>query len=117
MARPQKCRRICREPKFAKFSPDGINNAETVSLSTDEFETIRLVDYEKQTHEQCARQMEISRTTVTEIYESARAKIADCIVNGRRLIIAGGNYRLCDGSAVKYCGKKCAGHCGEREHR
>ncbi len=36
---------------------------------------IRLVDLEQQTHEQCAAQMDISRSTVQEIYESARSKI------------------------------------------
>lgn len=107
MSRPQRCRRICQEPKFAEFSPDGIDDTEGIRLSLDEFEVIRLVDLEKQTHEQCAMQMEISRTTVTEIYESAREKIANCIVNGRRLIIAGGNYRVCGGAALQCCGGKC----------
>ncbi len=44
--------------------------------------------------------MDISRTTVTEIYESARYKLAQCIVNGKRLIIAGGNYRICEGRGI-----------------
>ncbi len=99
MARPQRCRRICREPEYPRFTPDGVPCANTVVLSVDEFEALRLVDYEKMTHGQCAAQMDISRTTVTEIYESARHKVADSLVNGKRLIIAGGTYRLCDGSA------------------
>lgn len=65
-------------------------------LTVDEYEVIRLIDLEKLTHEQCGQQMDISRTTVTEIYESARAKIADSIVYGKPLRIAGGHYRLCD---------------------
>ena len=73
----------------------------------DEFEAVRLIDHEKRTHEQCARQMGISRTTVTEMYERARSKIADCLVNGKTLCISGGNYALCDGSAWRCCGKKC----------
>ena len=52
---------------------------------------IRLVDYEKRTHEQCAQQMQISRTTVTEIYEKARFKVADAIVNGKPLLIGVGH--------------------------
>lgn len=107
MPRPQRCRRICSEPMVSGFSPDNVGNQESVFLTMDEFEAIRLIDAEKQTHEQCARQMEISRSTVTEIYESARKKIADCIVNGRRLEISGGNYRLCDGHP-EWCYKK---HC------
>lgn len=106
MSRPQRCRRICSEPAFTEFSPSCARAAEPVELCLDEFEVIRLVDLQRLTHEQCAAQMDISRTTATEIYESARRKIADCIVNGYRMVISGGNYRLCDGSAVKYCMKR-----------
>lgn len=121
MPRPQRCRRICCEPEFEKFSPSGAADTGSVVLTLDEFEVIRLVDLEKQTHEQCAKQMDISRTTVTEICESARQKIADCLVNGKKLIISGGNYRLCEGGAVKCCGKKCtrvanSGNCPEKGH-
>ena len=84
MPRPQRCRRICCEPEFEKFSPSGAGDTGSVVLTLDEFEVIRLVDLEKQTHEQCAKQMDISRTTVTEICESARQKIADCLVNGKK---------------------------------
>lgn len=76
----------------------------------DEFEVIRLIDHEKMTHEQCALQMDISRTTVTEIYESARFKISDSIVSGKVLVISGGNYRLCNGSNAHCCGEKCRKH-------
>lgn len=48
--------------------------------------------------------MEISRTTATETYNCARTKIADSIVNGKRLVVSGGNYRLCEG---KKCGREC----------
>lgn len=121
MPRPQRCRRICCEPEFEKFSPSGAADTGSVVLTLDEFEVIRLVDLEKQTHEQCAKQMDISRTTVTEICESARQKIADCLVNGKKLIISGGNYRLCEGGAVKCCGKKCTravnpGICPDKGH-
>lgn len=63
------------------------------SATVDEYEAVRLIDFGKQTHEQCARQMGVSRTTVTKMYERARYKIADCIVNGKILRITGGNYR------------------------
>ncbi len=107
MARPSRCRRICFEPKYGGFAPCGIKNPTQVVLTVDEFEAIRLIDCEKKTHEQCGQLMNISRTTVTEIYERAREKIADCIVNGKELRIVGGNYALCNGSAMKYCGKRC----------
>lgn len=110
MPRPQRCRKICNNPAFTGFSPDCEARAETVVLTVDEFEVIRLVDLQRRTHEQCAEQMEISRSTVTEIYESARQKIANCLVNGFRLKIAGGNYRLCEGRSER-CSEK---HCGIR---
>lgn len=107
MARPSRRRRICAKPEYDSFSTCKVKNSIQIVLSVDEFETIRLIDYEKKTHEQCGLIMNISRTTVTEIYERARMKIADFIVNGKSLQIAGGNYELCDGSAQKCCGKKC----------
>ena len=91
MARPRRCRRVCTEPDYSSFAPDGIPCGERVTLAVEEYEVIRLIDLEKLTHEQCAKQMDISRTTVTEIYESAREKIADCIVNGRPMEISGGS--------------------------
>ena len=94
MPRPQRCRRVCREPEFNVFSPEGIIGDETVTLTVDEYEVIRLIDLEQLTHSQAAEQMDISRPTATEIYNSARTKIADCIVNVRKLVVTGGRYRL-----------------------
>lgn len=104
MARPVKCRRVCTEPEYNGFLSNGIVSGKETILTVDEYEVIRLVDLEKKTHVQCAAQMGISKTTVTEIYESAREKIADCLVNGKNLIISGGNYRVCD--AYSNCGEK-----------
>ncbi len=97
MARPQRRRRICCEPEYRIFAPEGCKTDKRVELSCDEFEVIRLVDFKKLTHSQCSKVMGISRTTVTEIYESARFKISDCILNGKKLVIEGGNYRICEG--------------------
>lgn len=107
MARPQRSRRICHKPRFTMFSPEGAICSGVVELTVDEYEVIRLVDYENSTHEQCAQRMDISRTTVTEIYSSARYKVADAIVNGKSIVIQGGRYRFCNGDAG--C---CGGRCG-----
>ncbi len=107
MARPHRCRRICSRPSYDSFVPEGISCGSPVVLTLDEYEAVRLIDLEGRTHEQCAKQMDVSRTTVTEIYESARNKIAESLVNGRPLFISGGHYRICDGSAVRYCQKNC----------
>ena len=66
-------------------------------MTLDEYETIRLIDLEEYTQHECAKQMNISRTTVAEIYKSARYKMADSVVNGKQLLITGGNYQFCDG--------------------
>ena len=89
MPRPPRCRRICGVPQVDTFCPNGCEDAEPILLTLDEYEVIRLVDLEQQTHEQCAAQMDISRSTVQEIYESARRKIAACLVHGKPLHITG----------------------------
>ena len=107
MSRPFKCRRICEEPKFNSFAPLGVENAEKCMISVDEYEAVRLIDLEKKTHQKCAELMGVSRVTVTDMYEKARFKIADSIANGKILCITGGNYRICEGSVNKCCGKRC----------
>ncbi len=110
MPRPSRCRRVCCEPDIRGFAPDKCCVADPVVLLVEEYECVRLIDLKKRTHDQCARQMQISRTTVTEIYEKARFKIADALINGKRLVIDGGNYRVCQESDC--CG--CAGRCPRR---
>ena len=91
MPRKQRCRWIEGYPDHWEFSPEEISNKEPVVMTLDEFETIRLLDREGLTQEQCAEKMGIARTTVTAIYESARQKVAEALVEGKRLMIRGGN--------------------------
>ena len=94
MPRRPRCRRIGGYPDCWSFSPEDNPAAETVVLTLDEFETIRLLDREGLTQEQCAERMGVSRPTVTAIYESARQKLARVVVDGLRLRIGGGTYQL-----------------------
>ncbi len=105
--RPKRCRRICSKPDYDYFIPGGIPAKEKVRLCLEEYEAIRLIDLENLTHEECARQMDVSRTTVTEMYEAARRKIADSIVNGKTLAITGGCYRICGGRPGEGCPQSC----------
>ena len=98
MARPQRCRRICTMPEHRRFVPEGAGGDCPVVLTLDEYESIRLMDYAGITHERCAEVMQVSRTTVTEIYAAARRKLATAIAEGRGLTIEGGSVRLCDHS-------------------
>ena len=97
MPRPPRCRRICSAPRVERFCPCDVAESAPILLTLDEYEVIRLVDLEEKTHEQCATQMDISRSTVQEIYENARRKLAACLVYGKPLHITGGNVRICSG--------------------
>ena len=108
MPRPQRCRRICALPEHTRFIPEGCTDTECITLSLDEYEAIRLMDREGLTHEQCAEVMQVGRTTATEIYASARRKLAELIVDGRALMIGGGSVRVCDHQSP--CG---LGVCGD----
>lgn len=90
MPRPVRCRRIEQMPVYRSFSPDDTEAAEAVRMTVDEFEALRLLDDEGLTQEACAERMNVARTTVTAIYDSARKKVADALVHGKRLLITGG---------------------------
>ena len=107
MPRPVKCRKVCCLPDNVLFGPlgSGCQGEIPVVLQVDEYEAVRLIDHEGMTQEECAEKMHIARTTVQAIYTSARKKLAALLVNGCRLLIEGGAYRLCAGEAR--CGKGC----------
>lgn len=108
MARPKKTRTICSMPKTDEFNMCG-NSKDTVKLTVDEYEAVRLIDYMGLTQNECARQMEVARTTITAIYDSAKYKISDSIINHKAVKIEGGDYELCSGA------KYCCGHCGQNK--
>lgn len=114
MPRPRKWRKVCCLPGNAMFGPMGgpREDQKVVVMSVDEYETIRLIDLQGFTQEECAVQMNVARTTVQGIYNEARKKLADVLVNGQRLLIQGGDYVLCDGLEDS-CG--CGG-CGRHRH-
>ncbi len=111
MPRPTKCRRICEMPSVIEFAPTAPNPAQVVIMTVDEYETIRLIDAEQLSQEACSASMQIARTTVQQIYNSARKKLAQVLVEGCALRIEGGEYRLCDGQERFHgcggCRRKC----------
>lgn len=97
MPRPRKCRNVCSLPKCSEFLPTkGQKAGEEVVLTVDEYETIRLIDKEDFSQEECSAYMNVARTTVQQIYAEARKKIAEALVTGRALVIRGGDYSLCE---------------------
>ena len=108
-----KWRRVCCLPECNKFGPlDSTSDDKNyVNMTVDEYETIRLIDLEGLTQEECAKQMNVARTTIQGIYIEARKKLAESLVNGKVLIIEGGEYRLCRG-----LGEGCGHGCRRHEH-
>lgn len=114
MPRPRKCRKVCGLPQADCFVPLGdcrsLQNA--VVLTVDEYEALRLIDYEGCMQEDCGRYMKVARTTVQQIYAAARKKVSCALVEGRPLKIEGGDYFLCDGGAEgcggeRHCKRRC----------
>ncbi|MDO4555519.1 MAG: DUF134 domain-containing protein [Lachnospiraceae bacterium] len=107
MPRPRKCRKVCSLPGNTEFVPkNGGRNQPVIVMTVDEYETIRLIDKQGFSQEECSNYMKVARTTVQLIYMSARKKIADALVDGMPLRIEGGDYRICDGKE-EFCG--CGG--------
>jgi uncharacterized protein len=106
MSRPQKCRRICNPPKMEGFKPYGMQkcNGVSVILKYEEFESIRLIDYDFLSQDFAAKQMNISRPTFTRIYNRALKTIAKAFVEGKAIEIEGGN---CQFEYDWYRCKKC----------
>ena len=98
MPRPRKCRKVCHLPNEREFHPASNCNKNTcIIMTVDEYETIRLIDYQGFSQEECGEYMHIARTTVQQIYTNARKKLSVVLVEGLPLKIEGGEYQLCDG--------------------
>ncbi|HZK44040.1 MAG TPA: DUF134 domain-containing protein [Syntrophomonadaceae bacterium] len=112
MARPRKRRLVCCLPEINSFGPldKPIDQNHFIVMPVDQYETIRLIDLEGLTQEECAEHMNIARTTVQRIYSDARKKIADSIINGKVLKIQGGEYKLCNGTKELCDGGRCGKH-------
>ena len=119
MPRPRKYRTVCRMPKSCRFGPldEPLRADGVVRMTVEEYEAVRLIDLEGMTQEECAQQLSVSRTTVQGIYNDARQKLADAVVNGRRLLIEGGDYVICEmaGAGCRHgrCRKNRGNFCGE----
>ncbi len=112
MPRPLKRRRICALPQNRSFAPTETTgeNIKVITMTLDEYEAIRLIDLEGMSQEACAESMGVARTTAQAIYNSARVKLAECMINGHELRIEGGEYILCQGEKLG-CG---CNHCNKR---
>ena len=96
MARPFKCRRVAFVPDVTFFKPAGIplRALEEVRLTVEEVEAIRLKDLEGLEQEEGAEKMSVSRPTFQRILASTRQKIAYALLNGKAIMIEGGNFEI-----------------------
>ena len=96
MPRPKKCRFVKREPGVTFFKPQGIplRILEHALITVDELEALRLSDYLGMSHEEAAKQLKVSRPTVTRMLARAHQAVADALVNGKAIRIEGGDYIL-----------------------
>ncbi len=85
-------------PTISGFKPYGASTttkkSDSVFLLYEEYEVLRLCDYEKYNQLDASGLMGVSRPTLTRIYTSAKEKMALALVEGRRIIIEGGKVSL-----------------------
>jgi len=94
--RPKKTRWIKCTPKERCFRPQckPLNKFEGVGVTLDEFEAVRLADYEGLKQEEAAKRLKISRPTFSRIISSAHSKIGDALVNIKSIKIEGGCCKI-----------------------
>lgn len=112
MARPRKHKLICEIPQDRIFN-GGKKSKDKIEIAVDEYEVIRLIDYKGLTQQECAKQMQVARSTVTSVYENARYKLSSSIINDKALEITGGDFELCKSHnfCCGQCGKSKCRHC------
>jgi predicted DNA-binding protein (UPF0251 family) len=109
MARPIRIRKVTNPPHFKGFRPiDILCDHAPVVINFEEYESIRLSDYELFTQEEAAKLMNISRSTYTRIYENARRKVAKAFVLGTAIVFEGGKvyfnseWYLCENCGCRF---------------
>ena len=96
MPRRKRLRRVVAPPGFKGYKPYGISKhkKQHVELLYEEYEAIKLADYDLMNHLEASKLMGVSRPTFARIYESARRKLANALVETREIRSAFGNTRL-----------------------
>lgn len=87
---------ITEVPEITYFRPFGVPSDEinTVTLTLEELEAIRLVDLEGLDQQSAASEMGVSRKTLWNDLKSARRKVAIALIKGYAIKIEGGSYLL-----------------------
>jgi len=103
MVRPRKCKKVYATPGVTYFKPRAIpmTELEEVELTVEEFEAIRLKDRKGYEQKKVAKEMGISQPTLHRLLNSARKKIAEALVEGKAIMIKGGDYSLKKKTKIK----------------
>ncbi len=94
MPRPKRPRWISKHPEVKEFAPEGVSDKGEVTLSYEEYEAIRLVDFQGKDQAEASGEMNVSRQTFGRVLRQARYNLSKAIVTGRRLKVEGGCYEL-----------------------
>jgi len=93
--RPKKVRYIQRMPKIVQFSPRGRpGRPDEIELTLDEFEAIKLADYQGFRQDEGAVAMKLSRASFGRILRKARKKVASALVMGKIVRIRMGDVQV-----------------------
>lgn len=96
MPRKVTLRKVVEPPRFKGYRPYGVNvkSKESVELLYEEYEALKLADYDLMHHQEASKLMGISRATFARIYESARRKMAKALVEAKPIRSVYGNAVL-----------------------
>jgi len=96
MPRRKRLRKVVAPPGFKGYKPYGNSKhkKQHVELLYEEYEAIKLADYDLMNHLEASKLMGISRPTFARIYESARRKLANALVETKEIRSVYGNAKL-----------------------
>ena len=110
MPRKKRLRKVVAPPGFKGYKPYGNikRRKPFIELLYEEYEAIKLADYDLMNHLEASKLMGISRPTFARIYESARRKLAQALVETREIrsifgnAILDGTWYLCNDCNARF---------------
>jgi predicted DNA-binding protein (UPF0251 family) len=105
--RPKLRRKMTEPPTVTGFIPESgwFDPENGIILHFEEYEAIKLADYDNMTQLEASESLQVSRPTFTRIYTAARKKVAQAFVENKSITIEGGRVEF----ETKW--KSCL-HCG-----
>ena len=91
-------------PRLRGFKPFGCSEFkqnETEVVLFEEYEALRLSEYEGLDHDSAAAKMNVSRPTFTRILNKCISKIANAFIEGKTIVVDGGEFEFAE--KVKCC--------------